>query len=151
MPVPASYNDITQDSSLRDFLGWVWYEREVVVPASWIQNKEIRVVLRVGSAHYYSIVVSDKIQAILLCCKAIFLRMILYCNKLQSHTSSSQWVNGVQVAEHIGGHLPFEAEIGGLIRKDPTRPCRITIAVNNTLTLETLPPGTIQHLDDPTM
>uniref|UniRef100_A0A3P8WLD0 Beta-glucuronidase n=1 Tax=Cynoglossus semilaevis TaxID=244447 RepID=A0A3P8WLD0_CYNSE len=117
MPVPASYNDITQDSSLRDFLGWVWYEREVVVPASWIQNKEIRVVLRVGSAHYYSIV----------------------------------WVNGVQVAEHIGGHLPFEAEIGGLIRKDPTRPCRITIAVNNTLTLETLPPGTIQHMDDPTM
>lgn len=58
MPVPASYNDITQDSRLRDFIGWVWYEREVVVPARWITDDGIRVVLRVGSAHYYSIVVS---------------------------------------------------------------------------------------------
>lgn len=61
-----------------------------------------------------------------------------------------QWVNGVKVTEHEGGHLPFEAEIGSLIRKDPTTPCRITIAVNNTLTLETLPPGIIQHMDDRT-
>ena len=25
MPVPASYNDITQDRELRDFVGWAWY------------------------------------------------------------------------------------------------------------------------------
>ncbi|KAK2828793.1 hypothetical protein Q5P01_019827 [Channa striata] len=117
MPVPASYNDITQDSTLRDFIGWVWYEREVVVPARWIADEGTRVVLRVGSAHYYSVV----------------------------------WVNGVKVTEHEGGHLPFEAEIGSVIRKDPTVPCRITIAVNNTLTLETLPPGIIQHMDNPKM
>uniref|UniRef100_A0A4W6EQF9 Beta-glucuronidase n=1 Tax=Lates calcarifer TaxID=8187 RepID=A0A4W6EQF9_LATCA len=116
MPVPASYNDITQDPSLRDFTGWVWYEREVVVPARWVADEGTRVVLRVGSAHYYSIV----------------------------------WVNGVKVTEHEGGHLPFEAEIGSLIRKDPTTPCRITIAVNNTLTLKTLPPGTIQYMSDRT-
>ena len=24
MPVPSSYNDITQDKLLRDFIGWVW-------------------------------------------------------------------------------------------------------------------------------
>ncbi|XP_030602268.1 beta-glucuronidase isoform X1 [Archocentrus centrarchus] len=116
MPVPASYNDITQDPTLRDFIGWVWYEREVVVPARWIADEGTRVVLRVGSAHYYSVV----------------------------------WVNGVKVTEHEGGHLPFEAEIGSLIRRDPTGPCRITIAVNNTLTLETLPPGTIQYMNDST-
>ncbi|XP_068600766.1 beta-glucuronidase [Brachionichthys hirsutus] len=117
MPVPASYNDVTQDPTLRDFVGWVWYEREVLVPARWITGGGTRVVLRVGSAHYYSIV----------------------------------WVNGVQATEHEGGHLPFEAEIGGLIPRDPAEPCRITIAVNNTLTLETLPPGTIQHLDNLSM
>uniref|UniRef100_H3CT15 Beta-glucuronidase n=1 Tax=Tetraodon nigroviridis TaxID=99883 RepID=H3CT15_TETNG len=114
MPVPASYNDITQDSTLRDFIGWAWYEREAVVPARWITDDGTRVVLRVGSAHYYSVV----------------------------------WVNGVKVMEHKGGHLPFEAEIGSVLRSDPTTPCRITIAVNNTLTLETLPPGMIQHMDD---
>lgn len=52
--------------------------------------------------------------------------------------------------EHNGGHLPFEAEIGHLLRNNPSMPCRITIAVNNTLTLETLPPGTIQHFSDVT-
>ncbi|XP_056911186.1 beta-glucuronidase [Takifugu flavidus] len=115
MPVPASYNDITQDSSLRDFIGWVWYEREVLVPARWVAGDGTRLVLRVGSAHYRSVV----------------------------------WVNGVKVTEHEGGHLPFEAEIGSVVRGDPTA-CRITIAVNNTLTLETLPPGMIQHMDDRT-
>ncbi|MEQ2226023.1 hypothetical protein ILYODFUR_023466 [Ilyodon furcidens] len=116
MPVPASYNDITQDPTLRDFIGWVWYERELTVPARWITDEDIRVVLRVGSAHYYSVV----------------------------------WVNGVKVTEHEGGHLPFEAEIGTLLRKEPTIPCRITIAVNNTLTLHTLPPGSIQYMNDST-
>ncbi|XP_054899638.1 beta-glucuronidase [Poeciliopsis prolifica] len=116
MPVPASYNDITQDPTLRDFIGWVWYEREVTVPTRWIADDGLRVVLRVGSAHYYSVV----------------------------------WVNGVKVTEHEGGHLPFEAEIGTLLRKDPTMPCRITIAVNNTLNLHTLPPGTIQYMTDRT-
>lgn len=116
MPVPASYNDITQDPTLRDFVGWVWYEREVVVPSRWITDEGTRIVLRVGSAHYYSVM----------------------------------WVNGVKVTEHKGGHLPFEAEIGSLLRADPSQTCRITIAVNNTLTLETLPPGTIQHMDDRT-
>ncbi|XP_062342355.1 beta-glucuronidase [Osmerus eperlanus] len=114
MPVPASYNDITQDYRLRDFVGWVWYEREVVVPQRWLADEGTRVVLRVGSAHYYSVV----------------------------------WVNGVKVTEHEGGHLPFEAEISDVVRKEGGVPCRITIAVNNTLTLQTLPPGTIQHMDD---
>ncbi|XP_029374551.1 beta-glucuronidase isoform X2 [Echeneis naucrates] len=54
MPVPASYNDITQDATLRNFIGWVWYEREVVLPARWLADETTRVVLRVGSAHYYA-------------------------------------------------------------------------------------------------
>ncbi|KAK0136469.1 Beta-glucuronidase [Merluccius polli] len=114
MPVPASYNDVTQDPKLRDFIGWVWYDREVVVPVRWGADPRTRVVLRVGSAHYYSVV----------------------------------WVNGVKVAEHDGGHLPFEAEVGHVIGANPSAPCRITIAVNNTLTLETLPPGSIQYMTD---
>ncbi len=47
MPVPASYNDVTQDLRLRDHVGDVWYERTFRVPASW---KGRRLVVRVGSA-----------------------------------------------------------------------------------------------------
>ncbi|KAF4524550.1 hypothetical protein B566_EDAN002825 [Ephemera danica] len=49
MPVPASYNDVTVDSRLRDHVGIVWYERRVFVPRYW-QNQ--RVFLRFGSVHY---------------------------------------------------------------------------------------------------
>ncbi|XP_072272210.1 beta-glucuronidase isoform X1 [Pyxicephalus adspersus] len=117
MPVPASYNDITQDITLRDFIGWVWYEKEVWLPSRWLEDQDSsRVVLRVGSAHYFSIV----------------------------------WVNGVQVTQHEGGHLPYEANITKLLKGSMGLPCRITIAVNNTLTFDTLPPGSIQFMDDTT-
>ncbi|KAB5522439.1 hypothetical protein PHYPO_G00159550 [Pangasianodon hypophthalmus] len=116
MPVPSSFNDITQNPKLRDFIGWVWYEKEAWIPQRWLQNKDTRIMLRVGSAHYYAVV----------------------------------WVNGFQVMEHEGGHLPFEANISDVLRMDTSMPCRITIAVNNTLNLHTLPPGTIQYMNDPT-
>ncbi|MFP4214986.1 MAG: beta-glucuronidase [Phycisphaerae bacterium] len=52
MPVPSSYNDITQDAKLRDHVGEVWYDREFFVPASWADK---RVVIRVGSACHKSV------------------------------------------------------------------------------------------------
>ncbi|XP_043855293.1 beta-glucuronidase isoform X2 [Dromiciops gliroides] len=116
MPVPASFNDVGQDHRLRNFIGWVWYERQVMVPQSWAQDPLTRVVLRISSAHYYTMV----------------------------------WVNGVQVAEHEGGHLPFEADISKLVRFTTGKPSRITIAINNTLTPHTLPPGIIEHKTDRT-
>ncbi|XP_074869413.1 beta-glucuronidase [Carettochelys insculpta] len=115
MPVPASFNELTQDPALRNYVGWVWYEKEVLLPRSWLLNAlRTRVVLRVGSAHYYSIV----------------------------------WVNGVNVTEHEGGHLPFEADISKIVQASSGALCRITIALNNTLTPHTLPPGSIQFMSD---
>lgn len=55
MAVPSSYNDVGVDASLRDFVGWVWYDREFYVSRDWATK---RVVLRVESAHYYAVVVS---------------------------------------------------------------------------------------------
>ena len=57
MPVPSSYNDITQNKTLRDFVGWAWYETEFYVPTEWLNR---RVVLRFDSAHYNTIVVGKK-------------------------------------------------------------------------------------------
>ncbi len=59
MPVPASFNDITQDSTLRDFVGWVWYDRQVWVPASW-QDGKTRIMLRFDSVYYNALVVSTQ-------------------------------------------------------------------------------------------
>lgn len=59
-----------------------------------------------------------------------------------------QWVNGIHVVEHEGGHLPFEADISKLVQSGPLTTCRVTIAINNTLTPHTLPPGTIVYKTD---
>ncbi|XP_028396495.1 beta-glucuronidase-like isoform X2 [Dendronephthya gigantea] len=55
MAVPASFNDITQDDSLRKFIGWVWYDRGFYPPSHW-RSENLRVVLRFESAHYNTIV-----------------------------------------------------------------------------------------------
>lgn len=47
MPVPASFNDVGVLANIRDHVGWVWYEREMVVPQLLMSE---RVVLRFGSA-----------------------------------------------------------------------------------------------------
>ncbi|WP_430298215.1 beta-glucuronidase [Sinomonas sp. B1-1] len=47
MAVPASYNDVFADKSVRNHVGWVWYEREVRVPRGWAGE---RIWLRFESA-----------------------------------------------------------------------------------------------------
>lgn len=47
MPVPASYNDITEDEQLREHYGWVFYQRNVSVPAIY---RSQRVMLRMEAA-----------------------------------------------------------------------------------------------------
>src|SRR5260370_12870131 len=46
MPVPAAYNDLYEGEEFRDHIGWVWYEREIVVPQHFFNQ---RIVLRFGS------------------------------------------------------------------------------------------------------
>jgi hypothetical protein len=57
MPVPSSYNDVTVNSTVRDFVGWAWYQHEFYTPKRWWTD-ERRVVLRFGSVHYTAVVVS---------------------------------------------------------------------------------------------
>lgn len=111
MPVPSSYNDVTVNSALRDFIGWAWYQRQFYTPKRWWLDKQ-RVVLRFGSVHYTAIV----------------------------------WVNGKEACKHSGGHLPFEADVTKLILYGTAN--LVTVAVNSTLTLSTLPQGYVQHPND---
>ncbi|KAK3859234.1 hypothetical protein Pcinc_034635 [Petrolisthes cinctipes] len=112
MAVPSSYNDITQDKDLRDHIGWAWYDRLFYVPTRWQTDKQ-RVVLRLGSAHYNSII----------------------------------YVNGHSLTSHEGGHLPIMADITTKLVYGKEN--LVTVAINNTLTPETIPQGTIVEHNDP--
>src|ERR1019366_1584280 len=47
MAVPASFNDVVADASVRDYFGDIWYQRTVRVPRGWTGQ---RVVLHFESA-----------------------------------------------------------------------------------------------------
>ena len=73
MPVPSSYNDITEDQKLRDHVGTVWYEKMFFAPKSWENNQ--RVWIRFGSVHYEAYVVRNSTQSNL-----IFYFFYLFCD-----------------------------------------------------------------------
>jgi beta-glucuronidase len=56
------------------------------------------------------------------------------------------YVDDVKVAEHVGGYLPFEADVTEHVT--PGAEFRLTIGVNNELTMQTIPPGTIEVAAD---
>ena len=56
------------------------------------------------------------------------------------------WVNGTQVVEHAGGYTPFEADVTDVVEFGDEN--RITIAVDNRLTWETIPPGRVEETPD---
>ena len=58
MAVPASFNDIAADATVRDFFGDIWYQRTVWVPRGW---QERRIVLHFESAtHRATVWVNDR-------------------------------------------------------------------------------------------
>ena len=68
-------------------------------------------------------------------------RVVLYVGSANYYATA--WVNGQFVGEHEGGHLPFHLQLEPMVVNFGKRN-RITIAVNNTLTATTIPPGYIQ-------
>lgn len=120
-----SYNDVTQCPSIRDHIGWAWYERNFFVPKSWGNQN---VVVRFGSVNYHAVVVISWTKLWLL---LVYLYIYVY--------DLFQWVNGVEVVQHSGGYLPFKADISKNVKFGQTN--WITVAVNNTLTPWTIPQG----------
>jgi beta-glucuronidase len=53
------------------------------------------------------------------------------------------WVDGVEVVRHEGGYTPFEADVTSLVT--PGAPSTITVAVDNTLTFTSIPPGVVEQ------
>ena len=54
------------------------------------------------------------------------------------------WLNGFKLGSHESGHLPFEFDITDLVSNIDTT-LNLVVAVNNTLTPFTIPPGQVFH------
>lgn len=61
MAVPSSYNDVGVSAEIRNHVGWVWYERDFIVPSALSSE---RIVLRFGSAtHKAKVYVNGRLAA----------------------------------------------------------------------------------------
>jgi beta-glucuronidase len=56
------------------------------------------------------------------------------------------WVNGTEVVAHAGGYTPFEADVTEFVELGSEN--RITIAVDNRLNWQTIPPGRVAETPD---
>jgi beta-glucuronidase len=56
------------------------------------------------------------------------------------------YVDGTPVVSHEGGYTPFEADVGELVR--PGHSARITVAVDNRLSWQSIPPGFVEQTPD---
>ena len=59
MAVPASFNDIVADATVRDYFGDIWYQRTVWVPRGW---QERRIVLHFESATHRATVWANDVE-----------------------------------------------------------------------------------------
>jgi len=61
------------------------------------------------------------------------------------------WINGLLVAEHTGGFLPFSVNLTPLLETlHHDQPNRLVVAVDNRLSWDQLPPGEVVELGPPT-
>ncbi|OQR79191.1 beta-glucuronidase-like [Tropilaelaps mercedesae] len=67
-------------------------------------------------------------------------RVVLYFGSV--HYNTAVFLNGHLATEHTVGHLPFEVEVNNFLDNSSSLNV-ITVAVNNTLTLNTIPQGTL--------
>ena len=61
------------------------------------------------------------------------------------------WLNGVQLGTHESGHLPFEFDITSAINTNDQSSLNLVVAVNNTLTPQTIPPATLFYGNNDTL
>ncbi len=106
--VPASYNELFAAREIREHVGWVWYQRDVVIPKGFAGE---RVFVRVDAATHEGVI----------------------------------FLNGKELARHVGGYMPFEVEVTDLVSAGQSY--LLTIAVSNILTNETIPPGYVGVFD----
>lgn len=56
MPVPSSFNDITQDPAIRDHVGWYTYKRDFILHAGFFNSETSDLYIHFDSVHYYCMV-----------------------------------------------------------------------------------------------
>jgi beta-glucuronidase len=134
MPVPSAFNDILSNKTAKNYVGWMWYQKTMswqskptsrgMRRAAFSDSMLTNWILQLESIHYLSI---------------IWLQEINF-GKVESHL----------VGSHVGGHLPITLDVTSILNSITCGYCelRLTIAVNNLLTENTIPSGRMLNMTE---
>lgn len=61
MPVPSSFNDITQDPAIRDHVGWYHYYRDFYLHSGFFNSETSELFIHFDSVHYYCDVIINNV------------------------------------------------------------------------------------------
>lgn len=120
MPVPSAFNDIVPNTTVKNYMGWFWYQTEIA-PQLTVSS---------GSSNFQWYLQLDSIN---------YLAIVWLKTKTYEKAKF--------VGSHVGGHLPLVLNISHIANNvNPLRSFRLTIAVSNMLTHDTIPSGNMLDL-----
>ena len=126
VPVPASFNDLSTNASVRDYIGWFWYDRSFYLPfpllvriheknrerlrennelPNWAEEELVGEAMQDSEGREPTGATREESAPSAGPTYRYYLRFE------SVHYYAKVWVNGVQVAEHESGHFPFEADV----------------------------------------
>lgn len=134
MPVPSAFNDIPSNRTARNYVGWFWYQTELSL--SHFQSMKHHEepcknwFIQFENINYLSIVWVQRLS-----------------DPLGPFANSTQ--STYLLGSHVGGYLPFLLNMTEAVsREDTSARYRITVAVSNMLTKDTIPSGRMLNLTE---
>ncbi|MEV6494067.1 sugar-binding domain-containing protein, partial [Actinoplanes sp. NPDC051633] len=114
MAVPASFNDVTADASVRDHIGDIWYQRTVRVPKGWSGD---RLVLHFESATHRATVWVDDTE--------VMSHEGGYTPFEADITALATAGQELRITALVNNTLSFQSIPPGVIEQTPTGPAQI--------------------------
>lgn len=118
LPVPSAFNDIVSNKTVRNYVGWFWYQKSIEIDVG--QLNLTQKFIQFENVNYMTIV---------------------WLKSLQNHETRL-------LGSHVGGYLPFIFNITDMVTDKLDNNYLLTIAVSNQLTQETIPSGTLIDLSE---
>lgn len=151
MPVPSAFNDISSNKTVRNYIGWLWYQTTIDDYGQLFASQSLLAATkqqpRPGGARQLYVQF-----------ESVNYLAIVWVQKLSKQSGDNEHQKQEEeeaklVGSHAGGHLPFIVDLTDALwstannkQVDDFAPFRLTVAVSNNLTSETIPSGSLLDL-----
>lgn len=126
MPVPAAFNEILSNKTAKNYMGWMWYQTTFM----WERQA------------FDKIDLMDEWNWLLQIDSINYLALVWMHYEIRGREETHF------IGSHVGGHLPITLNVSSVMTRNlyEANQIRLTFAVSNRLTPETIPSGQMVNL-----